>query len=88
MPGKPRIYLFSPTRLINSMNHEHSCKILYIHNSRPADVSSVLTVSVSSNGSDEATHPLSFAGVLHVLFMSHLTIFQLRRVGVPGLNLC
>ena len=28
MLGKPRIfYLFSPTRLINSIKHEHSCKI-------------------------------------------------------------
>ena len=24
-------YLFSPTRLINSIKHEHSCKILYLH---------------------------------------------------------
>ena len=23
-------YLFSPTRLINSIKHEHSCKILYL----------------------------------------------------------
>ena len=30
MLGKPRIYLFSPTRLINSIIHEHSCKILYV----------------------------------------------------------
>ena len=29
MLGKPRIYLFSPPRLINSIKHEHSCKILY-----------------------------------------------------------
>ena len=27
-PGLP--YLFSPTRLINSIKHEHSCKILYV----------------------------------------------------------
>ena len=26
-------YLFSPTRLINSIKHEHSCKILYIEHS-------------------------------------------------------
>ena len=25
-------YLFSPTRLINSLKHEHSCKILYLLN--------------------------------------------------------
>ena len=31
-------------------------------------MSYVLTVSVSSNGSDEATHPLSFAGVLYIMF--------------------
>ena len=30
MPGKPRIFLFSPTCLIHSIKHEHSCKILYI----------------------------------------------------------
>ena len=30
MLGKPRIYLFSSTRLINSKKHEHSCKILYL----------------------------------------------------------
>ena len=43
MLGKPRIlslfpnslaslalYLFFPTRLINSIKHEHSCKILYV----------------------------------------------------------
>ena len=30
MPGKPRILSFSPTRLINSIKHEQSCKILYI----------------------------------------------------------
>ena len=23
-------YLFSPTRVINSIKHEHSCKILYV----------------------------------------------------------
>ena len=28
MLGKLPFYLFSPTRLINSMKHEHSCKIL------------------------------------------------------------
>ena len=32
MLGKPRIYLFFPTRLINSIKHEHSCKILYLKN--------------------------------------------------------
>ena len=30
MLDKPRIYLFSPTRLINSIKHEHLCKILFI----------------------------------------------------------
>ena len=31
MLGKPRIlFFFSPTRLINSIKHEHSCKILYV----------------------------------------------------------
>ena len=30
MLGKPCINLFSPTRLIKSIKHEHSCKILYI----------------------------------------------------------
>ena len=29
MLGQPRIF-FSPTRLINSIKHEHSCKILYL----------------------------------------------------------
>ena len=29
MLGKPRILSLSPTRLINSIKHEHSCKILY-----------------------------------------------------------
>ena len=27
--GKPRILSLTPTRLINSIKHEHSCKILY-----------------------------------------------------------
>ena len=31
MLGKPRILSFSPTRLINSIKHEHSCKILYTY---------------------------------------------------------
>ena len=32
MLGKPRILsLFFPTRLINSIKHEHSCKILYVN---------------------------------------------------------
>ena len=30
MLGKPRILSLSPIRLINSIKHEHSCKILYI----------------------------------------------------------
>ena len=30
MLDKSRIYLFSPTRLINSIKHEYSCKILYL----------------------------------------------------------
>ena len=30
MLGKPRIYLFSSTYLINSTKQEHSCKILYV----------------------------------------------------------
>ena len=30
MLDKPRILFFSPTRLINSIKHEHSCKILYV----------------------------------------------------------
>ena len=29
--GKPRIFLFSQTRSINSIKHEHSCKILYLY---------------------------------------------------------
>ena len=29
MIGKPRTLNLSPTRLINSIKHEHSCKILY-----------------------------------------------------------
>ena len=29
MLGKPRIVSLFPTRLINSIKHEHSCKILY-----------------------------------------------------------
>ena len=28
--GKPRILSFSPTRLINSVIHQHSCKIFYV----------------------------------------------------------
>ena len=32
MLGKPRILSFSPTRSINSIKHEHSCKILYLSN--------------------------------------------------------
>ena len=28
---KSRIYLFSPTRLKNSIKHEYSCTILYTH---------------------------------------------------------
>ena len=31
MLGKPRFISFSPTRLINSIKHEHSCKILYLY---------------------------------------------------------
>ena len=31
MLGKPRILSVSPTRLINSIKHEHSCKILYFN---------------------------------------------------------
>ena len=30
MLGSLTFYLFFPTRLINSIKHEHSCKILYI----------------------------------------------------------
>ena len=30
MLDKPCIYLFFPTRLINSIKHEHSCEILYL----------------------------------------------------------
>ena len=30
MFDKPRIYLFSSTRLIDSIIHKHSCKIIYI----------------------------------------------------------
>ena len=30
MLGKPRILSFSQTRLINSIKHEHLCKILYL----------------------------------------------------------
>ena len=30
MLGKPRILSLFPTRLINSIKHEHSCKILYL----------------------------------------------------------
>ena len=30
MLGKPRILSLFPTRLINSIKHEHSCKILYV----------------------------------------------------------
>ena len=33
--GKPRILSFSPTRSINSIIHEHSCKILYFQHSTP-----------------------------------------------------
>ena len=29
MLGKPRVYLFSPISLINSVKQKHSCKILY-----------------------------------------------------------
>ena len=31
MLGKPRISFFPPARLINSIKHEHSCKILYVN---------------------------------------------------------
>ena len=30
MLGKPRILSLSSTRLINSIKHEHSCKIIYL----------------------------------------------------------
>ena len=30
MLGKPRILSLFPTRSINSIKHEHSCKILYL----------------------------------------------------------
>ena len=33
MLGKPHILSFFPTRLINSIKHEHSCKILYFGDS-------------------------------------------------------
>ena len=35
MLGKPRLYLLSSTRLINSIKHEHSCKIFYMSYSDP-----------------------------------------------------
>ena len=31
MLGKPHIYPFFQTCLVNSIKHEHSCKILYVH---------------------------------------------------------
>ena len=30
MLGKPCIYIFLPTYLINSIKHEHSCKFLFL----------------------------------------------------------
>ena len=33
MAARLTFYRFSPTRLINSIKHEHSCKILYVLNS-------------------------------------------------------
>ena len=40
-------YLFSPTRLINSIKHEHSCKILYVNN-KSADAQSALHICCSN----------------------------------------
>ena len=32
MLDNPRIYLFSSSRLVNALKHEHSCKIIYLLN--------------------------------------------------------
>ena len=52
MLGKPRILSLLPTRLINSIKHEHSCKILYIKRQltfvHSADSDNEETVTVAS----------------------------------------
>ena len=52
MLGKPHIYLFSPICLINSIKHEHPCKILYICNKRSTHVRSSISVTRGALMSD------------------------------------
>ena len=41
-------YLFSPTRLINSVKHEHSCKVLYVINNVMATRYKTLSAGTSN----------------------------------------
>ena len=43
MLDKPRYLSISPTRLINSMKHEHSCKILFFYSCQ-LDLESIVKV--------------------------------------------
>ena len=70
MQGKPHILSFFPTRLINSIKHEHSCKILYKRFEPVHEISNIM-VCATSKASDQPAHTQSliraFASCLIIL---------------------
>ena len=58
MLGKPHILSLFQTRLINSIKHEHSCKILYVHtNFHPVNQQHSIYLHVLSIGVENSVNP-------------------------------
>ena len=67
MLDKPRILYLFPNSLINSIKHEHSCKILYLFNNANTD-------GKTPGGGGVATLIFSYVGLGHFLGVQNFEI--------------
>ena len=82
--------LFSPTRLINSIKHEHSCKILYIKTQSSQNLQSEMSVTMQNGWNNRISDGCVYAqirrglGMHLVTYSNHDTVLLLLIVPIKG----
>ena len=73
-------YLFSPTRLINSIKHEHSCKILYEKHHDLAECNEIVCIAGNENVDQKAKYSLNLHPTNFLLPYSNFKPFINRYI--------
>ena len=80
MLGKPRILSLFPTHLINSIKHEHSCKILYEKHHDLAESNEIVCIAGNENVDQKANYSLNLHPTNFLLPYSNFKPFINRYI--------